>query len=244
MPRSLPCPRTYCGGTIDAVSDGNVSVGFVCRGCERNKNGMCRDCPAPVSGNRMRCERCSTTRNKARALARRAKQLRAPGRAKDAAVRARNARGLCAECPSPIPNCYARRCAVCARNRKRAIDRKYKRKKYRTDPAFRQQMLEAKHREYQRPEVALRVKIRNAQQPYRPRTEADRAYHRARRKVKFADPVYRAKVNARRRALYVQQREKHAERARERWRALRSNPEFRARENARRRLQRQQERAA
>lgn len=95
---ALPCPRRYCRARLEATTDGNGRVAFVCRPCERNARGLCRDCPAPTRAPRARhCERCTAKRqrarwakhyaeNKRRVLVRQKRRLR-----RDPALRARAA---------------------------------------------------------------------------------------------------------------------------------------------------------
>lgn len=56
------CPRRYCALPLRSGTDGNGRAVVVCDGCARNAAGLCRDCPAPVSGLAMRCQRCATRR--------------------------------------------------------------------------------------------------------------------------------------------------------------------------------------
>jgi hypothetical protein len=62
------CARRYCATPLVIGTDGNGKLLSDCPSCERNKRGLCRDCPAPLqivaatgkpSPKAMRCQRCA-----------------------------------------------------------------------------------------------------------------------------------------------------------------------------------------
>lgn len=65
MPHSVRCPRGGCGEMAEATTNGAGRLVFVCRPCERNRLGICRDCPNPIRGRRsFRCASCRLTRRR------------------------------------------------------------------------------------------------------------------------------------------------------------------------------------
>lgn len=83
---TVRCTRRHCGALCGARTDGMGRVVFVCRPCERNRAGFCRDCPAKRSSSwSMRCKACakrralelSRTRDRERYPRRRRKVLKA-----------------------------------------------------------------------------------------------------------------------------------------------------------------------
>lgn len=145
------CTRHACRTPLDISTDGDGRTIAVCKPCERNKAGLCRDCPAKLVwhahagyGNQMRCRQCQRRRD---------------------AERHRRARAADPEHHRQI---------------KRASDA-------RLGEAGRQRRLEAQRR-----------RRREKPEPY---TVLDRLYGKAAyHKRKAADPNFRAKMNAKRRA--------------------------------------------
>jgi hypothetical protein len=71
------CPRRQCDALMDPSTDGDGRTVWTCRGCERNRAGLCRDCPRRIRrhahcgvGATMRCPTCearvTTAREKER----------------------------------------------------------------------------------------------------------------------------------------------------------------------------------
>lgn len=117
---------------------------------------------------------------------------------------ARNRRGLCRDCPRALGYPNRLRCPTCAVKRHLAAARKRDRERY---PKRRRQVL-AHHR--RRNEIpAIREHRRRYMDDYRaahPRDGLDRAYMRAYMASRRADPTYRARENARKRACRAQRR--------------------------------------
>jgi hypothetical protein len=64
------CPKRQgkfeCGGPLRIDTDGNGMTVVTCEWCERQKRGICRDCPKPVYGKRARrCRECAHKANRA-----------------------------------------------------------------------------------------------------------------------------------------------------------------------------------
>lgn len=64
------CPKGrgagICGGALYSITDGNGSARVVCDRCERQRRGICQDCPLPVEGQIGKALRCA--RHKADAV--------------------------------------------------------------------------------------------------------------------------------------------------------------------------------
>lgn len=59
------CRRRGCGTRFVERIDGIGRVAFGCPACARNKEGLCRACPAPLENPRcMRCARCGLARKR------------------------------------------------------------------------------------------------------------------------------------------------------------------------------------
>lgn len=53
------CRRRGCGARLDVGTNGVGALVVRCRSCDRNRAGLCRDCPAPLPNpKRMRCDPC------------------------------------------------------------------------------------------------------------------------------------------------------------------------------------------
>lgn len=64
--RELRCTRYRCDERMVRVDDPIGRITFVCRACERNKAGLCRDCPKRLAAKRaQRCAECKTTHDRA-----------------------------------------------------------------------------------------------------------------------------------------------------------------------------------
>ena len=147
----IRCPRKFCGLLMEPQTDGMGRVLFVCRGCARNKQGRCRDCPRRLSDPR------------------------------------------------------ALRCTICARERYLELARQRDRARYATR---RDQVLAAHKARQAIPEI--REHRRRYMMAYRashPRDGLDRAYMRAYQQKRRADPAYRARENAQKRAARARKRE-------------------------------------
>lgn len=57
------CPKGrgpgICGGALYSVTDGNGTARVVCDRCERQRRGICQDCPLPVEGRVGKALRCA-----------------------------------------------------------------------------------------------------------------------------------------------------------------------------------------
>lgn len=61
------CGRRYCDGRLDFGTDSVGRVTTTCALCERNRRGLCRDCPRALPRpNAMRCLACASARTTAR----------------------------------------------------------------------------------------------------------------------------------------------------------------------------------
>lgn len=117
---------------------------------------------------------------------------------------ARNRRGLCRDCPSALGYHNRMRCPACAATRSRTADRKRDQERY---PVRRSRVLEHHRRRNEIPEI--RERHRQYMHAYRqahPRDAWDRAYMRAYMASRRADPTYRARENARKRAWRAKER--------------------------------------
>jgi predicted amidophosphoribosyltransferase len=112
---------------------------------------------------------------------------------------ARNRRGTCDRCPSPLAAPNARWCPSCARELGRQRNQVYKRRKYRTDVDYRETQKQEKRERYRHdPAFRAHVIARNAKaNAKRKRTDLDRLIQRVYQRGRMADPEYRAMVNAR-----------------------------------------------
>ena len=65
-PNGERCARQYCGAVLDVTyAPGSGQAAVICRPCERNSSGLCRDCPARLERpNALRCRRCSSARTR------------------------------------------------------------------------------------------------------------------------------------------------------------------------------------
>ena len=60
MPHSPRCTRHQCGARTEPRIAEFGRVVFACPKCERNKQGLCRECPAPLANSRcLRCPACA-----------------------------------------------------------------------------------------------------------------------------------------------------------------------------------------
>ena len=63
MTGSAHCRRNGCGARIEERLDSIGRLTFACPNCERNKRGVCRDCPRHLTNPRaLRCEPCRIKR--------------------------------------------------------------------------------------------------------------------------------------------------------------------------------------
>jgi hypothetical protein len=82
------CPHKRCGAVMEAIIERGGTVRFVCPPCERNRRGLCRDCPAKLPGSRfLRCRACGRARTLAADRAR--DRMRYPTRRKETLARHR-----------------------------------------------------------------------------------------------------------------------------------------------------------
>jgi len=70
------CPIRICRGPLLDETDGTGRVALRCPRCERRLAGICRDCPAPVEGQRGKAVRCGRCKVVARQRAARQSELR------------------------------------------------------------------------------------------------------------------------------------------------------------------------
>ncbi len=65
---SVRCPRRWCGQKLQERHEHELGrIALVCVGCEKNKVGKCRDCPAKLTDYRaMRCSACSLVQKRER----------------------------------------------------------------------------------------------------------------------------------------------------------------------------------
>jgi hypothetical protein len=84
------CRRLHCGCELVERIDAIGRVAFGCPGCERNRRGLCRDCPRPLQAhNALRCRPCSDARRVANDHARHIRARRDPVRNAETLARKR-----------------------------------------------------------------------------------------------------------------------------------------------------------
>lgn len=118
---------------------------------------------------------------------------------------ARNKEGRCADGPHRLERPRAIRCNACAKARNLALDCAAKRRKYRTNEAYRQHELEYHRGRRSDPAFLKREAEWAERRKRRPavRTESDRHFERIRRKVKTLSREAKDRHNASRRQKYA-----------------------------------------
>lgn len=117
---------------------------------------------------------------------------------------ARNRRGLCRDCPAPLPLANCMRCRKCGRARKLALDHvrdhaRYPKRRHRVIARLKARYADPVWREHRRRYMAAYRAV-NQHGPFQ------RAYQREYMRVRRADPAFRAQQNARKRALRAERR--------------------------------------
>jgi hypothetical protein len=114
--------RSICGVGVITQLDAIGRVIEICPACERNRAGLCRECPAPIVGRALLCATCNTARKAALA----AHRLRDPETRARRAMQQRHAYRRHMKDPA-----FRKKCAALKRSlraRQPDTQRTYKRK--------------------------------------------------------------------------------------------------------------------